>query len=77
METTGHHTLKDLFSQLGLASEEAQINTFLGTHFLHRHEKLSAASFWTEGQREFLESAIRDDSDWCVAVDELDTLLRH
>ncbi|AWF80034.1 DUF2789 domain-containing protein [Microbulbifer sp. A4B17] len=77
MEITGHHTLKDLFSQLGLASEDAQIHEFLVTHYLHRHEKLSAASFWTENQREFLESAILDDSDWCVAVDELDTLLRH
>ncbi|WHI48620.1 DUF2789 family protein [Microbulbifer sp. JMSA004] len=77
METTGHHTLKDLFSQLGLASEDAQIHEFLVTHYLHRHEKLSAASFWSDGQREFLENAILDDSDWCVAVDELDTLLRH
>ncbi|MCO1333637.1 DUF2789 domain-containing protein [Microbulbifer sp. OS29] len=77
METTGHHTLKDLFSQLGLASEDAQIHEFLVTHFLYRHEKLSAASFWSDGQREFIESAILDDSDWCVAVDELDSLLRH
>ncbi|GAB2879601.1 DUF2789 family protein [Microbulbifer echini] len=77
METTGHHTLNDLFAQLGLASEDAEIHEFLITHYLHRHEKLSAASFWSEGQRQFLQSAIEEDSDWCVAVDELDSLLRH
>ncbi|MDP5209558.1 MULTISPECIES: DUF2789 family protein [unclassified Microbulbifer] len=77
METTGHHTLNDLFAQLGLASDDAAIDEFLIAHYLHRHEKLAAAPFWTQGQREFLEEAIRDDSDWCVAVDELDSLLRH
>lgn len=77
METTGYHTLNDLFAQLGLASEDAEVDEFLVAHYLHRNEKLSTASFWSEGQREFLENAILDDSDWCVAVDELDSLLHH
>ncbi|WP_323846805.1 DUF2789 domain-containing protein [Microbulbifer magnicolonia] len=77
METTGFHNLNDLFAQLGLPSEDAAIEEFLARHHLQGEEKLSRAPFWSDGQREFLEEAILDDSDWCEAVDELDTLLRH
>lgn len=77
METTGHHTLNDLFAQLGLASEDAAIDEFLVRHHLSGEEKLSKAPFWSDGQREFLREAIQEDSDWCEVVDELDTLLRH
>lgn len=77
METSGHHTLNDLFAQLGLASEDAAIDEFLVRHHLAGDQKLSKAPFWSDGQREFLREAIQDDSDWCEVVDELDTLLRH
>lgn len=77
METTGHHTLNDLFAQLGLASEDAAIDEFLVRHHLDGDQKLSKAPFWSDGQRRFLQEAILDDSDWCEVVDELDTLLRH
>ncbi|WP_346839024.1 DUF2789 domain-containing protein [Microbulbifer sp. SAOS-129_SWC] len=77
METTGFHSLNDLFAQLGLSSEDAAIDEFLARHHLDGEEKLAKAPFWSDGQRSFLEEAIEDDSDWCEAVDELDTLLRH
>ncbi len=77
MEITGFHTLNDLFAQLGLDSEDAAIEEFLERHHLSGQELLSEAPFWSEGQRRFLKEAILDDSDWCEAVDELDTLLRH
>ncbi|MGL6158967.1 DUF2789 domain-containing protein [Microbulbifer sp.] len=77
METTGHHTVNDLFAQLGLPSDDDAVESFLERHHLSGEEHLSEAPFWSGGQREFLEQAILDDSDWCEAVDELDTLLRH
>lgn len=77
METTGHHTLSDLFAQLGLPSDDDAVEGFLERHHLSGEEHLSEAPFWSDGQREFMEQAILDDSDWCEAVDELDTLLRH
>ncbi|MEW5250969.1 DUF2789 domain-containing protein [Microbulbifer sp. 2201CG32-9] len=77
MDTTGHHTLNDLFAQLGLASEDAAIDEFLVRHHLQGDEKLSTAPFWSQRQRDFLHEAIQEDSDWCEVVDALDTLLRH
>lgn len=77
MEITGFHSLNDLFAQLGLASEDADIEDFLARHHLHGDERLSRAPFWAEGKRAFLDEAILDDSDWCEVVDALDTLLRR
>ncbi|GAA5524094.1 hypothetical protein Maes01_00647 [Microbulbifer aestuariivivens] len=77
MDTSTHHNLNDLFAQLGLASENAAIDEFVAVHHLADDEKLAQATFWSDGQREFLKEAIQEDSDWCAVVDELDTLLRH
>ena len=74
---TGHHTLNDLFAQLGLGSDDESIEDFLGRHHLAGEEKLAKAEFWSDGQRRFLHDAIAEDSDWCEVVDELDALLRH
>jgi hypothetical protein len=73
----GHHTMNDLFAQLGLGAEDQQIEEFLALHHLAGEEQLAGAGFWSEGQRKFLNEAIADDSDWCEVVDELDALLRH
>jgi Protein of unknown function (DUF2789) len=74
---TGHHTLNDLFAQLGLSSDDNAIEDFLARHHLVGEETLARAQFWSESQRKFLRDAILDDSDWCEVVDELDALLRH
>ncbi|WGL18034.1 DUF2789 domain-containing protein [Microbulbifer bruguierae] len=74
---TGHHTLNDLFAQLGLGSDDTAIEDFLGRHHLQGEEKLARAEFWSDSQRKFLRDAIIEDSDWCEVVDELDALLRH
>ncbi|WP_231759699.1 DUF2789 domain-containing protein [Microbulbifer elongatus] len=74
---TGHHTLNDLFAQLGLGSDNEAIEDFLTRHHLSGEEKLAGAAFWTDSQRKFLREAILADSDWCEIVDELDVLLRH
>lgn len=77
METTGHHTLQDLFAQLGLDAETDAIEDFLARHRLAGEDRLEQAGFWSDGQRKFLHDAIAEDSDWCEVVDELDALLRH
>ncbi|MCH9691216.1 MAG: DUF2789 domain-containing protein [Gammaproteobacteria bacterium] len=77
MEITGHHTLQNLFAQLGLGAEQDEIEDFLARHHLADGELLLSADFWSEVQRSFLFEAIAEDSDWCEVVDELDALLRH
>lgn len=74
---TSHHTLNDLFAQLGLGSDDEAIEDFLSRHHLSGQEELSKADFWSEGQRKFLRDAIAEDANWCEVVDELDALLRH
>ncbi|AQQ68568.1 hypothetical protein Mag101_13705 [Microbulbifer agarilyticus] len=77
MDTRGHHTLNDLFAQLGLGSDNDAIEDFLNSHHLAGEEKLTLATFWSDSQRKFLSDALDEDSDWCEVVDELDVMLRH
>ena len=75
---TSIHTMQTLFCQLGLASDEEQINAFIEKHRpLPRNIALSEADFWNEAQAVFLAEAVAEDSDWCELVDELDCLLRE
>lgn len=72
------HSLQTLFRQLGMEDDWESINAFIAAHrplpseiFLHE------AEFWNQAQATFLAEAIEQDSDWCVLVDRLDTLLRN
>lgn len=67
----------ELFTQLGLANSDLAIARFIKAHPLPEGVCLSEADFWTDGQRQFLRESWHQDSDWCVAVDKLDALLRH
>lgn len=67
----------ELFTQLGLANSDVAIAYFVKTHPLPKHIPLAEAGFWTETQRQFLRESWHQDSDWCVAIDKLDALLRH
>ncbi|MEN0039327.1 MAG: DUF2789 domain-containing protein [Cellvibrio sp.] len=69
--------LPELFTQLGLANSNLAIARFVKTHSLPENVTLPEAEFWTDGQRQFLRESWHQDSDWCVAVDKLDALLRH
>ena len=75
--STGHHSLPELFDQLGLESSEQAIDTFIHEH--HINDKtipLPRADFWKKNQSDFLEESWQDDGEWTYVVDELDTLLR-
>jgi hypothetical protein len=69
--------LPELFTQLGLASSDLAIARFVKGHHLPEGTTLPEAEFWTDAQRQFLRESWHQDSDWCVAVDKLDALLRH
>ncbi|WP_020583834.1 DUF2789 domain-containing protein [Endozoicomonas elysicola] len=69
--------LSNLFSQLGLDKNPDAIEHFLSKHSLKSDEKLEDAAFWNPSQKAFLIEERDQDADWCEAIDELDTLLRH
>ncbi|HEY8939517.1 MAG TPA: DUF2789 domain-containing protein [Cellvibrio sp.] len=70
--------LPDLFNQLGLPNSDLAIARFVKEHQpLPQDVPLPEADFWTEAQRQFLREGWHQDSDWCVAIDKLDALLRH
>ena len=68
---THKHDLRNLFRQLGLAAEDAQIDAFVEKHRLAPDIALINAPFWNPSQAKFLKQAMADDSDWAEAVDEL------
>tara|TARA_R110000772_G_scaffold15931_12_gene45777 strand:+ start:1353 stop:1586 length:234 start_codon:yes stop_codon:yes gene_type:complete len=70
-------TLKDLFKQLGLPNQDADIQSFIELHKpLSETMKLHQAPCWSAAQSAFLEEVISNDGDWSYLADELDTLLR-
>ncbi|HEY0288783.1 MAG TPA: DUF2789 domain-containing protein [Pseudomonas sp.] len=69
-------TLKTLFEQLGLNSDQASINAFVAQHGpLPDDVKVSEADFWTPPQQKFLKSELLLDAEWAEVVDELNVLL--
>ncbi len=76
MEIT-EHSVPALFAQLGLPNDEASIEEFIRTHApLPETVDLYCASFWTESQANMLRESLKADSDWAIAVDELNVCLR-
>ncbi len=71
------HSINNLFKQLGLPNETAEIDAFIELHRpLPDHCLLQEASFWTASQATFLAEEIEDDADWAEVVDELNARLR-
>ncbi|HEY9240088.1 MAG TPA: DUF2789 domain-containing protein [Burkholderiaceae bacterium] len=69
-------TVADLFAQLGLPNEEADIQAFVATHRpLPGDQRLADAPFWTESQARFLRDEFREDADWAPVVDQLNLML--
>lgn len=64
-------TLQLLFEQLGLDSDDASIENFIRTHQLPAEQKLHEASFWSQGQSDFLKSHWEKDDEWIVVIDEI------
>ncbi|MFJ4291955.1 DUF2789 domain-containing protein [Cupriavidus sp. NPDC089707] len=76
MEST-FHQFSELFAQLGLASDEASIRSFIDQHApLPDDVELAEAPFWTPAQSALLHDELLDDADWAEVVDQLNLALR-
>ncbi len=74
---TFEHTLTNLFAQLGLPDSDSEIDKFIHLHRpMADNLSLEAASFWNNGQSQFIHEALDDDSDWSELVDQLNSRLR-
>ncbi len=78
MELPGFHDLGTLFEQLGLESDPAAIDAFIGEHApLPDDVKVSEAPFWSENQGRLLKELMMDDAEWAPVVDELNARLHE
>jgi hypothetical protein len=68
-------TIELLFEQLGLDSDQDSIHKFIEEHQLPEGVMMHEASFWTEGQRQFIVSHWQKDDNWSLVVDELNEVL--
>lgn len=72
------HSMTNLFSQLGLPSESADIEAFIEAHRpLATDIKLHEAPFWTASQAGLLREQVLEDADWAGIIDRLDSGLRQ
>ncbi|MBC9000220.1 DUF2789 family protein [Pseudomonas sp. N40(2020)] len=74
MDLEGYN-LKTLFDQLGLPSEETDIDDFIDGHSLDADTKLVDAPFWSEPQKQTLQEWIGKDDDRAIVFDELNVRL--
>ncbi len=73
----GTHSLRNLFEQLGLPSEQAEVERFVAKHRpLDAAIALADAAFWSAAQAQFLREEVEDDADWAEVVDQLNLMLR-
>jgi hypothetical protein len=73
-----NHTLNDLFAQLGLPNDEADIEAFVATHRpLPGGARLADAPFWTDSQARLLRDETLQDADWAEVIDQLNLLLHE
>lgn len=71
------HTMNDLFCQLGLPSDDADVERFVACHGpLAGAVSLPEAPFWNAAQASFLREEWIEDGDWVEVIDELDLFLR-
>jgi len=71
------HQLSELFSQLGLPSDERGIRDFLSSNSpLADSTLLAEAHFWSVEQASLLQEKILEDADWVAVIDQLNSALR-
>ncbi len=72
---TTEPNMTNLFLQLGLNADKADIVDFILRHQLASDVKVTQAPFWNEGQRHFFSEVLKGDADWAPIVDELNAAL--
>ena len=72
-----HHTLQDLFAQLGLPDDDASIQAFIEQHRpLPMSIRIFDAPFWSVSQAALIREKLTEDADWSVLIDTLNVQLR-
>ncbi|WDE97890.1 DUF2789 domain-containing protein [Lentisphaera profundi] len=74
---TSIHTLKMLFLQLGLKNSDDAMSEFIASHQLSKNQAIEKANFWNTSQAQFISESWNEDADWCVIVDQLNSLLHQ
>ncbi|HSI51014.1 MAG TPA: DUF2789 domain-containing protein [Ideonella sp.] len=70
------HQFHELFAQLGLPAEEADIRSFIHAHRpLPAGVPINEADFWTPAQAQLLKEQLKQDADWAEVVDQLNLAL--
>ena len=73
-----HHTMQDLFAQLGLPDSPQDIRDFVALHRpLDLAIRLKDAPFWTASQAALIQEKLSEDSDWALLIDGLNAQLRE
>ena len=72
---TFKHDLSHLFEQLGLPNSGSDIENFIVNNRLKGGQHITEAKCWNESQIEFLQNEFDQDSEWCIAIDELTELM--
>ena len=73
-----NHSLSELFAQLGLPNEDADIEAFVVAHGpLPERTSLAEAPFWSSVQSRFLHDEIIEDADWAPVIDQLNVMLHR
>lgn len=72
---TSAHGLRGLFAQLGLENSEQAMADFIRQHRLSAQQTIQDAPFWNTAQAGFIRESMRQDAEWCDAIDKLNTLL--
>ena len=75
--TQARPRMTNLFEQLGLDSSEESIEQFIASHQLDANTLIADASYWSEGQRQFLIEKIKSDGEWALVVDQLNESLHE
>jgi len=70
------HSMNNLFDQLGLPSDDLDIEDFLEANSpLATNISLPEAPFWSPAQATFLREKVLEDADWAEVIDELNAEL--
>lgn len=74
---SAHHTMQDLFAQLGLPDDDASIQAFTEQHRpLPMTVRIYDAPFWSVSQAALIREKLTEDADWSVLIDTLNVQLR-
>lgn len=74
---SAHHTMQELFAQLGLPDGPGEIQNFIDSNRpLPMTIRLFDAPFWTASQAALIQEKLQEDGDWSVLIDTLNALLR-